>query len=149
MAERTWTAAQQAAIDFCGDNLILSAAAGSGKTATLTQRIIRLLTDPREEVSLSRMLIVTFTNAAAGELRSRIADALTAALAKDPGNRRLLRELTILPGAKITTIHSFFLSSLQPHYAQLGLPPDFSILEEAQAAVLQKELMQEPWPLEI
>ncbi len=143
MAERTWTAAQQAAIDFCGDNLILSAAAGSGKTATLTQRIIRLLTDPREEVSLSRMLIVTFTNAAAGELRSRIADALTAALAKDPGNRRLLRELTILPGAKITTIHSFFLSSLQPHYAQLGLPPDFSILEEAQAAVLQKELMQE------
>ncbi len=143
MAERTWTASQQAAIDFCGDNLILSAAAGSGKTATLTQRIIRLLTDPREEASLSRMLIVTFTNAAAGELRSRIADALTAALAKDPGSRRLLRELTILPGAKITTIHSFFLSSLQPYYAQLGLPPDFSILEEAQAVVLQKEIMQE------
>lgn len=143
MAERTWTASQQAAIDFCGGNLILSAAAGSGKTATLTQRIIRLLTDSEKEVSLSRMLIVTFTNAAAGELRSRIADALTASLSKDPGNRRLLRELTILPGAKITTIHSFFLSSLQPYYAQLGLPPDFSILEEAQAVVLQKEIMQE------
>ena len=114
MAERTWTVAQQAAIDFCGDNLILSAAAGSGKTATLTQRIIRLLTDPREEVSLSRMLIVTFTNAAAGELRSRIADALTAALAKDPGNRRLLRELTILPGAKLPPFTAFFFPLFNP-----------------------------------
>ena len=68
MAQRIWTASQQAAIDFAGDNLILSAAAGSGKTATLTQRIIRLLTDPAKEASLSRMLIVTFTTAAAGEL---------------------------------------------------------------------------------
>ncbi len=143
MAQRIWTASQQAAIDFAGDNLILSAAAGSGKTATLTQRIIRLLTDPAKEASLSRMLIVTFTTAAAGELRSRVGDALTAALTKDPGNRRLLRELTMLPGAKITTIHSFFLSSLQPYYASLGLPPDFSVMEQAQTAVLQKEIMQE------
>ncbi len=143
MAERIWTASQQAAIDFAGDNLILSAAAGSGKTATLTQRIIRLLTDPAKQASLSRMLIVTFTKAAAGELRSRVGDALTAALVQDPGNRRLLRELTMLPGAKITTIHSFFLSSLQPYYASLGLPPDFSVMEEAQTVVLQKEIMQE------
>ncbi len=143
MAQRTWTASQQAAIDFSGGNLILSAAAGSGKTATLTQRIIRLLTDPATAASLSRMLIVTFTNAAAGELRSRIGDALTAALAEDPGNRRLLRELTMLPGARITTIHSFLLSALQPYYAALGLPPDFSVMEQAQAVVLQKEAMQE------
>ncbi len=143
MAEHIWTASQQAAIDFAGENLILSAAAGSGKTATLTQRIIRLLTAPSEQASLSRMLVVTFTKAAAGELRSRVGDALTAALAKDPGNRRLLRELTMLPGAKIMTIHSFFLSSLQPYYAALGLPPDFSVMEEAQTAVLQKEVMQE------
>ena len=136
MAQRTWTASQQAAIDFSGGNLILSAAAGSGKTATLTQRIIRLLTDPATAASLSRMLIVTFTNAAAGELRSRIGDALTAALAEDPGNRRLLRELTMLPGARITTIHSFLLSALQPYYAALGLPPDFSVMEQAQAVVL-------------
>lgn len=143
MAQRNWTPSQQAAIDFTGDNLILSAAAGSGKTATLTQRIIRLLTDPAGEASLSRMLIVTFTNAAAGELRSRIGDALTEALAKDPVNRRLLRELTMLPGARITTIHSFLLSSLRSYYAALGLPPEFSVLEEAQAVVLQKESMQE------
>ena len=143
MAKRKWTDAQRDAIGFQGGDLILSAAAGSGKTATLTERIIHLLTDPNIAASLSRMAIVTFTLSAAEELRGRIEAALTEALARDPGNRRLLRELTILPGAMIGTIHSFFLTSLRPYHASLGLPPDAGVLEGAEALLLQQEAMRE------
>ena len=96
MSERKWTKAQLEAIEFSGKNLILSAAAGSGKTATLTERIIRLLKDPSKGALLSRMLIVTFTTAAAGELKSRIADALSTAIANDPKNTALTRQLASL-----------------------------------------------------
>lgn len=143
MTERKWTPSQLEAINFSGKNVILSAAAGSGKTATLTQRIIRLLTDPAEGAELSRMLIVTFTVAAAGELRSRIADALNAAISKDPENTFLVRQLSGLEGAHISTIDSFFKSELKPYFTKLGLPFDFSILDEAQVAILKKSAMEE------
>ncbi len=143
MAERKWTPSQLEAINFSGQNVILSAAAGSGKTATLTQRIIRLLTDPNEGAELSRMLIVTFTVAAAGELRSRIADALNAAIAADPSNTFLVRQLSGLEGAHISTIDSFFKSELKPYFTKLELPLDFSILDEAQVAILKKSSMEE------
>jgi len=141
MSERKWTAAQQAAIDYKGKNLILSAAAGSGKTATLTERIIRLLKDRESGAELSRMLIVTFTVAAAGELRSRIADALTKAIADEPESRSLARQLASLESARISTIDSFFKTELRPYFSSIGLPPEFSILDEAEAAVLKNEAM--------
>ncbi|MBQ4067355.1 MAG: UvrD-helicase domain-containing protein [Clostridia bacterium] len=141
MSERNWTEAQLSAINFTGKNLILSAAAGSGKTATLTERIIRLLKDPSKGAQLNRMLVVTFTVAAAGELKSRIGDALTEAISKDPGNASLSRQLASLEGASISTIDSFFKSELRPHFSALGLPPEFSILDSAEAEVLRKEAM--------
>ncbi len=143
MSERKWTKAQLSAIEFSKKNLILSAAAGSGKTATLTERIIRLLKNPESGADLSRMLIVTFTIAAAGELKTRIADALTKALADDPNNASLARQLSSLEGAKISTIDSFFKSELKPHFSTLGLPPDFAILDEAEAQLLRTEAVHD------
>jgi len=141
MGATKWTAAQQAAIDYRGRNLLLSAAAGSGKTATLTQRIVTLLTDPASEAEISRMLCVTFTRAAAAELRERIGRALREALAADPKNARLTRQICDLGRAQITTIHSFCLSILRPHAAELGLPVGFSVAQPADAASLARQVM--------
>ena len=93
MSKMHWTPAQRKAIDYKGDALLLSAAAGSGKTATLTERIARLLTDENSTAEISRMLCVTFTRAAAAELRERIGRKLSQALAENPGNSRLSRQL--------------------------------------------------------
>ncbi len=136
-----WTAAQQAAIDYRGQNLLLSAAAGSGKTATLTQRIVTLLTDPHSEAEISRMLCVTFTRAAAAELRERIGKALREALANDKQNARLTRQLYDLGRAQITTIHAFCLTLLRPHAAELGLPAAFSVAQPADVKALSRQVM--------
>jgi len=137
----TWTPAQLTAIETRGKTLLVSAAAGSGKTATLTERIIRSITREEDPADLSRMLIVTFTVAAAGELRSRIADALTKAIADEPESRSLARQLASLESARISTIDSFFKTELRPYFSSIGLPPEFSILDEAEAAVLKNEAM--------
>ncbi len=141
MANFNWNKEQREAIDFRGKNLLLSAAAGSGKTATLTQRIIELLCDPTSEAEISRMLIVTFTNDAAAELKTRIGDALTKAIANDPSDKRLVRQLRDLEGASISTTHSFLLSELKPHFVRFSLPPDFSVCEEASISEMKKEIM--------
>ena len=143
MSERRWTPSQLEAISFQGKNLILSAAAGSGKTATLTERIIRLLKDPESGADISRMLIVTFTTAAAGELKSRIADALNRAIADDPKNPFLTRQLASLEGAHISTIDSFFKSEIKPYFSLLNIAPDFSILDEAEAEILRADAVSE------
>ncbi|MBO5196514.1 MAG: UvrD-helicase domain-containing protein [Clostridia bacterium] len=141
MANFNWNKEQREAIDFRGKNLLLSAAAGSGKTATLTQRIIELLEDPESNAEISRMLIVTFTNDAAAELKTRIAAALTEAIARDPSDKRLVRQLRDLEGAAISTTHSFLLSELKPYFVRFSLPPDFSVCEEAYVAEMKKEIM--------
>ncbi len=143
MANFNWNKEQREAIDFRGKNLLLSAAAGSGKTATLTQRIIELLEDPDSKAEISRMLIVTFTNDAAAELKTRIAAALTEAIARDPSDKRLVRQLRDLEGAAISTTHSFLLSELKPYFVRFSLPPDFSVCEEAYVAEMKKEIMQD------
>jgi len=143
MSERRWTASQLEAINYKGKNLIISAAAGSGKTATLTERIIRLLKDPESGADIRRMLIVTFTTAAAGELKSRIADALNRAIADDPKNSFLTRQLSSLEGAHISTIDSFFKSEIKPYFSLLNISHDFSILDEAEAEILRREAVSE------
>ena len=100
MAERIYTPQQSAAIAERKKTLLISAAAGSGKTATLTQRIISSLTDRANPADVSRMLIVTFTRAAASEMRERIEAALRAALLEDPLNKHLSRQLLLLGGAR-------------------------------------------------
>ncbi len=136
-----WNKQQREAIEFRGKNLLLSAAAGSGKTATLTQRIIELLEDPKAGAEISRMLIVTFTNDAAAELKTRIAAAISNAIAEDPSDKRLVRQLRDLEGAAISTTHSFLLSELKPYFVRFELPPDFSVCEEASVAEMKKEIM--------
>ena len=107
MAERRWTEEQLSAINTRDKTLLVSAAAGSGKTATLTERIIRSLLDEENPMDIDAILVVTFTNAAASELRAKISKALSEAVEKNPENKHLKRQLYLLPSAKIRTIDSF------------------------------------------
>ena len=139
---RNWTESQKEAINSRGSDLLISAGAGSGKTAVLTERIIRRLTDD-PDADITRMLIVTFTKAAAGELRERISSALSDALAADPKNKRLERQLLRLDSAKICTIHSFCLDILRENFTSAGLSADFRIADDAEARLLSRSLMNE------
>ncbi len=138
---RNWTPAQSAAMSTLGRTLLISAAAGSGKTATLTERIIRRLTDPEHPADLSRMLIVTFTRAAAAELKERISAALSEAIAKDPGNRHLQRQLIGLGGAHISTIDAFCREPVKANFAALGLPASTRIADDAELLPLCQRVM--------
>ena len=136
----TYTPAQSTAVQYPRGNLLLSAAAGSGKTATLTGRILHLLESG--ESSLGEMLIVTYTRAAAAELRERIGKGILEAAKKDTG-RKMAQHLASVSNAEISTIHSFLYRSLRPHFASLGLSPDFSIGDEAVMESLRQEAMRD------
>lgn len=139
--ERTWNPAQNAAMSTFGRPLLISAAAGSGKTATLTERIIRRLTDPVHPVDLKRLLIVTFTRAAASELRERIASALNEKITQDPGNHHLQNQLINLGNAHISTIDAFCLEPVRKHFAELELPASFRISDDAELNPLCERIM--------
>ncbi len=140
---RSWTQAQEKAITLRGKSLLVSAAAGSGKTSVLTERIIRSLTDREHPADLSRMLVVTFTRAAAAELRSRIAKALTEALGDNPENRHLSRQLFLLGSAQISTIDSFFQKAVRENFRELSLPASFRTADPGEVASLSEEVMRE------
>ncbi len=140
MAERIWTPAQREAITCASPDILVSAAAGSGKTAVLTKRILDKLTDEEHPADISRMLIVTFTKAAAGELKERIAKTLSTAMAEQPGNKRLKRQYILLSKAKITTIHGFCLDLIKQNFQELGLSPSVSVSDEAQSALLMQQV---------
>ena len=128
---------QKAAIDARGCALAVSAAAGSGKTAVLTQRIIEKLWNGAD---ISRMLVVTFTNDAAADLREKIRAALSKAMVDSPDSRHMSRQLIKLSGAKISTISSFCLSLVKANYRAAGLPSDFGVLSETQDVLLRKNI---------
>ena len=138
-----WTPAQRHAMETQGRNLLLSAAAGSGKTATLTARIIRSLTADENPADISRLLVVTFTRAAAGELKTRISAALSKALAEHPGNRHLTKQLISIGSASICTIDSFCLTLVRSHFQALSLSPDFRLADETELAVLRRAVMED------
>lgn len=140
---RTWTPAQSAAMSTRNKTLLVSAAAGSGKTATLTERIIRGITDPSFPADISSMLIVTFTRAAAEELKTRIFKALGEALAKDPENKRLTAQLIKLGSARISTIDSFYLELIRANFSDLGLSPSFRIADPTELEILSKAIMED------
>ncbi len=104
-----WTEEQELAINTRKCNLLVAAAAGSGKTAVLVERIIKMITEGENPVDIDKLLVVTFTNAAASEMRERIGDAISKALEKDPSSEVLQRQLALLNRASITTMHSFCL----------------------------------------
>lgn len=142
MREFKATADQAAAIQSRGSAVLVSAGAGSGKTKVLTERLMGYLCDPEESVDLDSFLIITFTRAAAGELRGRIMEELSAALAADPGNRRLRRQSALCRRAQIGTIHSFCAALLRENSHLAGLSPDFKILDEERAAAMQQRALE-------
>ena len=139
--DEKWTPAQRDAILSRGETLLVSAAAGSGKTAVLTERILSRVLDDDDALDLASVLVVTFTKAAAAELRARIRTALEGALAKQPGNRRLHTQLLSVGRAKICTIDSFCLDLIRSHFDDLGLSPRLSVADEAAAKLLAKNVM--------
>jgi len=122
-----WTQEQQRVIDTRDCDILVSAAAGSGKTAVLVARILSIITDKEKPVDIDRLLVVTFTNAAAGEMRERIREALERRAEEEPDNIHLQRQLVLVHNAKITTIHSFCLNVLRNHFQIAGIDPAFQI----------------------
>ena len=143
MSEPKWTPAQQAAIEDRGGALLVSAAAGSGKTAVLTERAVRLITDPEHPVDADRLLIVTFTNAAAAELRARIGQALLRLSVQQPHNTALRRQRMLLQRAPICTIDAFCLDLLHKHFQALDIPPDFAPADPGSVEVLRASALAE------
>ena len=143
MSEPKWTPAQRAAIDDRGGALLVSAAAGSGKTAVLTERAVQLITDPEHPVDADKLLIVTFTNAAAAELRARIGQALLRRSQQEPGNAALRRQRVLLQRASICTIDAFCLDLLHKHFQALDIPPDFAPADPGSVEVLRASALAE------
>ena len=141
--ERKWTKAQLAAMETRGKTLLVSAAAGSGKTATLTERIIRKIIDKEAPADISKMVIVTFTRAAAAELRSKIFTALSNALTADPSNRHLTSQLMKVGSAKICTIDSFYLDIIKENFPVLGLPASFRIADDSEYLLIARKAMEQ------
>ena len=141
MGEVVWTPAQKDAIDSRGYSIAVSAAAGSGKTAVLTRRIIERVC--AEDGDISRVLVVTFTKAAAAELVSRIADALSAKLAENPENAHIRKQSLLVSSAHISTIHSFCLDLIRTNFQKLNIPPDFSAGDETEVRLLMNEIAEE------
>lgn len=143
MANMTWTAEQKQVIDARNRNLLVSAAAGSGKTAVLVERIIQIVTDPENPVDIDRLLVMTFTNAAAAEMRERVGDALEKRLEENPGDRNLERQSTLIHHAKITTIDSFCLGLIREHFNDLDIDPGFRVGDEGELMLLQADVMKD------
>ena len=143
MSGPKWTPAQQAAIADRGGALLVSAAAGSGKTAVLTERAVQLITDPEHPVNADRLLIVTFTNAAAAELRARIGQALLHRSQLQPGNAMLRRQRMLLQRAPICTIDAFCLNLLHKHFQALDIPPDFAPADPGTVQLLRGAALAE------
>lgn len=143
VAEVKWTEDQQKAIDTHGCNLLVAAAAGSGKTAVLVERIIKMITNGDNPMDIDKLLVVTFTNAAASEMRERIADAISKEIHNNKYSAKLQRQLTLLNRASITTIHSFCLQVIRNNFHQIDLDPSFRIADDTETILLKQEVVEE------
>lgn len=137
----TFTDTQRQVIEKRGCNLLVSAAAGSGKTAVLVERIVEMVCGGENPVDIDRLLVVTFTNAAAAQMRERVSRALNDRLALDPANEHLQRQTTLLYNAQITTIDSFCLFVLRNQFHTIGLDPGFRIAEEGELKLLRSDVL--------
>lgn len=137
-----WTNEQQAAIDSRGQTLLLSAAAGSGKTAVLVERIIRRLLDKEYPIDITELLVVTFTKAAAAEMRDRIGTALMKALSETKDSR-VERQLALLPSAQISTLHAFCQHVIRKYFYTIDLDPAFSIAGEEELNLLRRQVLED------
>ena len=141
MGEVKWTNEQKQAIEEKGSNILVAAAAGSGKTAVLVERIInRILND---KIDIDKLLVVTFTNAAASEMRERILDAIYKKIEEDPSNIELQRQITLLNKASICTIHSFCLDVIRNNFYEINISPNFRIGDTAEIELLKQETLDD------
>ena len=139
--ETNWTIDQIKAITQKDNNILVSAAAGSGKTAVLVERIIRKIID--EKIDLDKLLIVTFTNAAASEMREKILNAIYKELEKDPENSNLNRQLVLINKANISTIHSFCLDVIKNNFFEIDSSANFRIAEESETILLKQDVLDD------
>ena len=138
-----FTPSQKLASELTGNSLTVSAAAGSGKTAVLVARVVSRLCGKEKQCSADRLLILTYTNAAAAQMRRRIAGALRDKLSENPDSDYIRRQLLLLPAAKICTIHAACFDLIRQNFDKLGLDPRFSIAEETRLELMRSELTDE------
>ncbi|MBC5629858.1 helicase-exonuclease AddAB subunit AddA [Clostridium sp. NSJ-6] len=143
MGETKWTKEQSEAIYTRRCNLLVAAAAGSGKTAVLVERIIQIITNEDNPVDIDKLLVVTFTSAAAAEMRERIANAISKKLEDRPDSKSLQKQLTLLSRANITTMHSFCLDVIKNYFYTIDLDPSFRIADDTECTLMKNEIIEE------
>ena len=143
MGETKWTKEQSEAIYTRRCNLLVAAAAGSGKTAVLVERIIQIITNKKNPVDIDKLLVVTFTSAAAAEMRERIANAISKKLEDRPDSKSLQKQLTLLSRANITTMHSFCLDVIKNYFYTIDLDPSFRIADDTECTLMKNEIIEE------
>ncbi|MHB8064785.1 MAG: UvrD-helicase domain-containing protein [Ruminiclostridium sp.] len=143
MSEMKWTEEQFAAITQKDCNLLVAAAAGAGKTAVLVERIIQKIIDEKNPIDIDSLLVVTFTNAAATEMRERIGAAISKAIEDNKDSKNIHRQLALLNKAAITTLHSFCLEVIRNNFQSIDIDPKFRILDETEATLLKAETLNE------
>ena len=141
MGEMKWTKDQQKVIDLRDSNILVSAAAGSGKTAVLVERIIQEVTQDEHPIDIDRLLVVTFTKAAAAEMRQRVGRAMENALTDRPGDKRLQRQLSLLHNAQITTIDSFCQNIIRNYFHVIDLDPVFRVADDTEIKIIWRSAM--------
>jgi ATP-dependent helicase/nuclease subunit A len=140
---RKWTDAQKQAIDSRNGTVLVSAAAGSGKTAVLVERVIQRITDAQNPVDIEKLLVVTFTKAAAGEMRERIADRLSTLIHEQPRNQYLKRQKMYLSNAQISTMDSFCGKLVKDNFEKAGIAPDYGMLSDIEHDMLKRDVLNE------
>ena len=138
-----WTDDQRKVIELRNRNILVSAAAGSGKTAVLVERIMELVCDEENPVDVDRLLVVTFTKAAAAEMKERIGAAIRKRLEEQPNNGYLQRQEALVSHAQITTIDSFCAYILRNHFGEIDLDPAFRVADEGELKLLKKDIIKE------
>jgi len=139
----TWTDDQWKAIMAKDQDILVAAAAGSGKTAVLVERIIQRILASEDPLNIDEILVVTFTNASAAEMRHRIGEALERAIDEDPLSTHLRRQLSLLNSASISTLHSFCLDVVRKYYYMIDIDPGFRIADQTEADLLRDEVLDE------
>lgn len=139
MENKKWTKPQLDAINARNGSILVSAAAGSGKTAVLVQRVIEILVDEEKPCDADKLLIVTFTNAAAAEMKERISERLSELIRQRPFDNRLKRQQVLLSNAHISTIHSFCNNIIREHFYILGVSKDFKIADTSEMSLLRED----------
>ena len=141
----SWTPEQRKVIDLRKRNILVSAAAGSGKTAVLVERIKERILDKENPIDIDELLVVTFTKAAAAQMRDRVGLAIEKEMMEDPLNPRLEQQLALVHNAQITTIDSFCLYVIRNHFHEIDLEPNFRIADEGELKLLKQEVMEACW----